>query len=302
MSHRKARVIRSYSQYIKSACLVTVLSLMGCQSAQNSSQEKFDLVLKGHPQKIEKIDWHTSISTKKTGEDQISRNKIESMDFSSRVKTISANDKQINQEHVVTHKDGGSLNLNDMAFPELGEKLKVSYSTKGEVLLAGDYSKDSIFYVPPISLPKKPVSVGDSWSMESEWIDSKSSIKMKMQLKSVLKRTVKCGKKPCFDIEITGSVDIPQINEVMKMQSEIWGRILFSQETGGVIWSEIRNREKLEFPQNEILVETCLESMLRKPEIVLLEKKKPNCQVPFETTLTMPKVYELKEVSSSARK
>ena len=44
-----------------------------------------------------------------------------------------------------------------MAMPELGERLEMGLTRDGQVLLAGSYPKQSIFYVPQVSLPEGKV-------------------------------------------------------------------------------------------------------------------------------------------------
>ena len=60
------------------------------------------------------------------------------------------------------------------------------------------------------------------------------------------------------------------------------------ETSGAVLWSEIRNREKLLIGPDEVLVETCLESVSVEPKKPGLMQRKPQCQAPFEDEIQVP--------------
>lgn len=175
----------------------------------------------------------------------------------------------------------GNINLNDLAFPADGKSLAFTFYPNGEVLNVQGFSKESIFYVPSISLPLKKVSAGDTWNMKRSWIGSKSGITFTLSLVSILKSFYSCGKLGrCADIEISGEVNIEDVDQnKMDFKSEIKGRFLFSVDKGTVIWSSVNSFDSLKAKDSEFKVETCLESLLIAPE-------KMNISIPTSCSVT----------------
>lgn len=168
---------------------------------------------------------------------------------------------------VETVQKDGTVDLHDMAFPEKGEEIEYVMSRRGEVLRAGEYPPDSVFYVPPIPLPKEPVEIGDTWTLDHAWIGLKSAIPLGVHMVAILKDIRSCGKGRCADVEVSGNVEvIGAAPQKAQFSSVLWGRMLMSVERGTVIWSEIRSREKMTIPNERTDVLSCMVAELESPK------------------------------------
>ena len=216
---------------------------------------------------------------------ELTREKEESVEFVVESKThkISPDGNTIDQVIRLLHKDG-PVDLRTLGFPEDGEELNFSLTKSATVLKAGTYPKTSIFYVPPLSLPNDPVSVGETWNLEKNWISSGNGIPLELKLVSTLKAWVKCGDDTCADIEVSGEVSMMGIKKnQLKFESEIAGRILFSIERGVLVWSMLKNKERLTTLTSMMTVTGCMVSRLEKPMIWVTDKiKNIECKAEYE--------------------
>lgn len=268
--------------------------MIGCQHAPLSVENlKFplSLQLKGRKSRSDVVDFHTESAVKTTSTDKISRNNIEVTDFTIKSETLSYQPKKNRLVQVLTAtKKEGEMSLHEMAFPEVGEELEVAYRLDGKIVSAGDFSREGIFYVPRISLPEHPVRVGDRWKMQAQWVSDKNQIKMHLDLVSIFKRAIPCGRDVCADLEVSGEVTLPGLNSnEIQLKSSLNGRILFAIGEGVEVWSEVRNYESMILEGLKVSVESCLESVLREPEeIALSEDFMPDCKVPLNDPIVMP--------------
>ena len=168
---------------------------------------------------------------------------------------------------ITTLEKDGPTNLQDLAFPEEGETLKVTLDKKSRVLESGTYPKTSMFYIPPISLPKGSVKVGDTWVMKHQWVSLRNALSMQVEVVSILKNIYRCGVEDlCAEIEISGAISIlGEIAQELPLKSEIVGRLLVDVDSGSVIWSDIRNFEELTADQTVVKVRSCMETVLSDP-------------------------------------
>ncbi len=168
-----------------------------------------------------------------------------------------------------TQKDGAG-DLHDFAMPELGEEIIIDMDETSRVYAAGKYQPGTIFFVPPLSLPEYPVRKGDTWNMESEWVNSSRNAPFRMQLTSILKDIIRCGNYRCADIEISGVAIIIGADETkFHFDSKIRGRYLFVIETGSVLWSVVRSDQSLRTPKAWSEVKNCFFGRLAAPEKML---------------------------------
>ena len=272
-------------------CLAGII-FSGCASLFRgtpvSSPPKYLLKFKGEKGRIEVVKVRSVTAKKNTGEDQISRSNIESVNFELVTETSAVNSLGVvTQKQTVRNKSGEDINLHDMGFPEVGETIEMEYTSSGEVLSAGRFPKNSVFFVPQVSLPKDEVSIGDTWELETSWVNL-TGIEMHLNLISIFKRQVVCGDQSCADIEFSGSVRIPGLKGFAKTSIEIYGRVLFSIEMGAVVWQEIRNKEKLEFKNYVMAVESCLKVIAVEPELAVISSQQLGCSVPFEAGINVP--------------
>lgn len=227
-----------------------------------------------------------SSSIKKTYQDQqILNAKEEEVDFTVQNTATAVNPKKgVYSFQVKTLSKDGFVNLRDLAFPEMGEKIDYQVNSRAQVLGAGRFPKDSVYYIPSVVLPKSEVSVGDTWDYSSSYVLLESGIPLKLELTSILKSFVNCGLKLCADIEISGSVSIATKMKSVNYASEMAGRMLVAVEDGRILWQRIRSGEKMETEGGgEILIYSCIESKQKSPSaFASLRNKALDCK-PSET-------------------
>lgn len=194
-----------------------------------------------------------------------------------KVQEVDAINRRIHLEMTTLEQDGAAQ-LRDFAMPALGEKIRMIVDDQLEVYAAGGYPKDSIFFVPPLSLPEKPVKPGDTWNMSAEW-KTFQGVPLRMQLVSVLKDFVNCGQFQCADVEVSGDVEILQMSPDLRFRSEVNGRYLFVVERGMVIWSLVRSDQEILSAVDRVQVTNCLLSRLEAPaELVWSEVTANDCE------------------------
>ncbi|MEQ1877760.1 MAG: hypothetical protein ABL958_14040 [Bdellovibrionia bacterium] len=160
----------------------------------------------------------------------------------------------------------GDIKLHDLAFPEPGEKLEQILTRNARVVKAGEYSPDSIFYLPPIPLPVEPVKVGDTWTMRHQWASDSTGVPLELDMVAILKGIYVCGENDqCADIEISGQVSLPQRIPKLTLDSEITGHLIFAVQHGSIVWSEIRTTEKVAAEKGRSYVVSCMKSFIEKP-------------------------------------
>lgn len=157
----------------------------------------------------------------------------------------------------------GTVDLHDLAFPEKGEQIEFVLSRSGDVFKAGEYPPDSIFFVPPVPLPKETVSVGDTWTLDRAWVGMKNGVPLGVHLVIIFKDLTFCGKERCADLEVSGNVEVIGLkSKKNQFTSKIWGRMLMSLDRGNVLWSEMRSRELMNVPDAHTEVLSCMTATL----------------------------------------
>lgn len=199
--------------------------------------------------------------------------------FESRTEIRGMEDGTISQA-VTTSEKKGEIDLHSLALPEIGETLELRLMPHGQVLHAGGYPKDSVFYVPPILLPSGLVEVGDTWSSTAEWVSAEERTPFQMEMVGVLKGFVACGSDQCADIELSGEVRLPfELRQLIAFDSEWRGRMLFARHSGSLVWSRIDSLETMRTEGATRRVHSCLESALIEPTEIRLESiAEPSCE------------------------
>lgn len=268
---------------MKKLSLLFLLSLSACAHRMElpmveNPQTEIKLALKSE-KGVEDITRYYSHSYIRDYEGpQLVRERDEIVDFRVLEKIMGVNKKgEITVLTSTTTKDG-TVDLHDLAFPEKGEEIEYIFNRDGKVLKAGDLPPDSIFYVPPLALPKGPVKVGDTWALDHAWISLKNGIPLAVHLVAILKSIRQCGKGLCADIELSGSVELVGLKKEAIFNSSIWGRMLMSVEKGSVLWSEVRSRERMTLSGKGTDVLSCLVSGLEAPADLQILKVKPVCK------------------------
>lgn len=202
-----------------------------------------------------------SISKSKTLENsQPIKDKIEEVEFVSSLTTIEADpQKKIYTYKVETSDKNGTVNLSELAVPEPGEVMDLVLNANAEVLKAGQYPRESMYFVPSVSLPKKAVKIGDTWENEYTWLSASNALPIKLNLTSILKAAYACASQTCLEIEISGQISIPKnIYQNTSFESEILGRMILLSHNASIVWSKVYNRESTQIGNLEVEVQSCL--------------------------------------------
>jgi hypothetical protein len=203
-------------------------------------------------------------STKSFINGEIRAKKIETTDFKTQVTTIKTG-KEIRQLIETIAKDGGA-SLHDLAYPELNEQIDLTLEPSGKVLKAGHYAKDSIFYIPALPLPDKPVKTGDQWEVENTWVESSAKLKLTSKIKSKFVEYTTCGDHQCVLIEFTGTMDAPEkLKKEMNFEHKLTGRFLFDPVLSLVPYAFFEADERLQEKGGQVVVKSRLRSILLQP-------------------------------------
>lgn len=246
---------------------VVCLTVVHCSNMRKSggtgqTGPAVEIALKGKDGDVSDTRYYSSSRVLTYNGEQLVRDKTESVDFTVRTEYKFYDPKLgVLKFKVKTTRKDGKVELHDMAFPELHEEIDYIVAGKtGQVIQAGAYSPEGIFYIPSIPMPKEPVRVGDTWAMQHVWYSSGEAIPLRLDIVGILKDIVSCdGGKQCADIEISGGVELEKMTTTKgsKFESKLWGRMLFSIERGDVIWSEMRSTEEMSVPGERVSVTSC---------------------------------------------
>lgn len=264
-------------------CLV-FFTLTGCATKSEKSDTPtakaeptlglYELRLKGHVGDSARTVYHSNSSVEDFEQKQKVRDHQEILDFVVSTEVVEARDNQITVRTKTVDKDGTG-SLHDFAFPEPGEMIDFVYSSEAQVLRAEPFPRPSIFYLPPVSLPNRDVKVGDTWTMDHAWISSNEGLPLNLNLVTIFKDVVKCGPfGRCAELEVSGQVEVANesLQKIIRFDSRLWGRLLFSIDKGDVIWSEVRSQDLFKAKDNETRVLSCMISRMQSPGATKGEK------------------------------
>jgi hypothetical protein len=244
-----------------------------------------ELKLSSEMGRVEKIAYlHRSKSASFEGAEVRSRRE-DSLEFTSQAETLKIDPPagdgvtRFTQAITVVHKDGTAA-LRDFAMPELGERLEVVTDSSGRIIKSGDWPQNSIFYVPTVSLPNGPVSIGDTWTMQASWLSLDEMVPYQLDLVSILKGFWECGSDRCAEIELSGEVSMQgPINQLMTFRGQWRGRMFFAMNAGTVVWSRVDSEERLvtdRLRRDEI---GCLEASMVEPAALKFQDvTRPSCE------------------------
>lgn len=260
--------------------LVVLSSLVHCSTLKHKSETgPVTIEFKGKPGDRSETRYYSDARTKTYSDAQLLRERQEAVDFTveTRVVDVNAPQKSIHFKTKTIRKDGTG-NLHELAFPEPGEEIDFLMRQNGEILAAGDYSPQSLFFVPSMPIPKHPVQVGDTWDLVHTWYSAQNSIPLRLSVVAILKGVTDCeGHKRCADIEVSGNVKLvaTPTQPGANFDSKVWGRMLFSLERGDIVWSEMRSEESMFVRGDRTLVSSC---MISEMKLGADYKTKPECE------------------------
>jgi hypothetical protein len=256
--------------------VVTIITLgfahMACSSAekkpvhnlpQTSMSGPVDLKIGAKQGAHEAVRYRSSSVSESFEEGAIRLRQESGVEFVARFETLKADDAKVLQVVTTADKEG-ETDLRTMAMPEVGERLELGMTRKGQILLAGGYPQKSIFFVPQVSLPDDKVQVGDTWDMQAEWVTLDEGVPFAMDMVSILKGFVKCGNETCADVEMSGEVRL-QGSIPVGFKNEWTGRMLFAVGSGTTVWSHVVSREDYAAEAVQRVVTTCLETVMEEP-------------------------------------
>ncbi len=237
--------------------------------------------LKGDPKRIEKVAYTHRMRSTSYEDLEVRHQKEELLDFLAQAETLNvgADGERFTQRITVLKKEG-SANLHDFAMPEVGERLDVVADSRGRIIRSGNYPENSIFYVPPNSLPEEAVKVGDTWSMEASWVSLDENVPYRLDMVSIMKRFLECGKDRCAEIEVAGEVSLQgPLAQAMVFKSMWRGFILFNIDAGAVVWSRVDSEEQLMAGNVRRSVTSCLEAAMVEPAELKVPTDEKPCAV-----------------------
>lgn len=236
------------------------------------------LRLKAEPKRIEKVAYSHRMRSTSYEDLEIRHQKEELLDFLSQAETVSVDPSGDSfTQRITVLKKEGNANLHDFAMPEVNEKLEIVADSRGRIIRSGEYPTNSIFYVPPISLPEEPVKIGDTWTMQAAWLSLDEMVPYQLDMVSILKNVWECGKDRCAEIEVSGEVSLQGTLAQTIVFKSMWrGFILFNIDAGTLVWSRVDSEEQLMSGNVRRSVTSCLEaSMVEPTELKLMTGEKP---------------------------
>lgn len=254
-----------------------VTVFVGCASGPKNSEEPgptaaavqlkapVTLEFKGEAGREESMKYYSASVVETTEQGQLTRRKEEAVEF-----TVVTRTQDVEKDHLVwemeTVEKDGTVNLHDLAFPELKEALEYKIKPTGEVLQAGPYPPTSVFFVPPVPLPKTTVSPGDTWTLTHQWTSMSSGIPLKVDLVTIFKSALQCGSGTCAILEVSGDVSIVgPLQAKLKFESEIKGYLVYAIDKGTMIASRIANREAMLTGPTGMRVHSCMVGVMNEP-------------------------------------
>jgi hypothetical protein len=232
--------------------------------------------------------FHTNVISQNLSDGELVKKTSEENDFKVRTELVDIDPVASQLAYkVVTLEKAGKADLHEYAIPNLGEEIIFRMSKNGQVLEAGAAPKGSIFFVPPISLPNKPVQKGDTWPLKSNWVSLKTGVPLEMDIVSILSNLKKCGTDLCAVIDVSGGVTIKGLptnflsskegkeDIQLRFVSKINGQIIFNVNRGVVVYSYVRSEESLNGKTDSVLIQSCIIAKVDEPKEYSVIKSGP---------------------------
>jgi hypothetical protein len=175
--------------------------------------------------------------------------------------------QKIQYKHWVSHLKG-EIDLTSMGFPPQGRALYSIVNKDAKVLAVKDVPMETIFYVPRIPLPEKPVKAGDSWTFEKQWRSLKTGWPFVVKLNVTLKDWYSCGGLNCAHIVYQGKVLLPESNPISSgsLKSDLSGEFIYAPVGDQFLWSASKNEEVFVNKGKRVLVNSCVTSYQVQPD------------------------------------
>lgn len=253
--------------------LISLFFLSSCVSGQKLKVFKAEQVnLKFSPEKgsVETQKYTYNTELKYYDDVQLVREKQHGVEFVTEAKVIDVSpDSAKIKTTLSTISKVGTMGLQSMGFPELNQVLSYEFDNKYQVLSVSKQRQGSVFYVPPLPLPKSAVNVGETWQTQYHWIGD-NQIPLSLDVVGILKQVYNCpnGVGACSEIEVSGRVYIPkEVTTNLKINSNLRGKYLVENSTGSILWSHVRSEETFVADGSRINSVSCIATVRSKPKV-----------------------------------
>jgi hypothetical protein len=216
------------------------------------------------------------------GEKKLTESKIEMSEFVLNRQSLLVDLKnQATFKYWVTDLEG-DVELANMGLPPVGKTLLEVVDKKARVIAVKDYPQETIFYLPKIALPNKPVEPGDSWVFKSIWRSLKTGWPFEIKLNLTLDSWVECGGLRCAYIKFNGAIKLPK-NSPLKnatLGSDVTGEFVYAPVGHQFIWTLSNSVETFQTDSKLVKVKSCTASYQVSPNKeteVFAEKIKNMC-------------------------
>ncbi len=233
----------------------------GCAHTSPRAGQSMNLRLKGKAGEVFFNRYRFKTVTQSHEEGGIENEKTQVSDFS--VKTTIKDIKSKGQllSDVETLDKDGATQMHDLAFPEVGEKIEFLLGSLGDVISVKGYPKESVFYVPSVSLSENQVKIGDTWEMRSSWVSESLGLPFQFLMVSVFKDIVPCKnmKAECALLEISGNVQMILPKKAKAdFINDTRGEIMLAIDQGVIDSSLIYSQERFRGDGKTVKVSSCV--------------------------------------------
>ncbi len=260
--------------------ILTVFVLSGCASLglkkfPVSGETPLEIGMVSGNKNIELHKTQSKIKVYAKKPKKLMEEKLERGEFRVNRETLTVNDQdQSHFRYWVTDKRG-DVDLLDLALPPVGKFLIEVVDKNAKTLAVKGFPKETLFYIPRISLPGKKVKPGDSWTYSGRWKGLETGWPFAISVKSTLKAWVKCGTAKCAHIKYSGAVSLPEDSPIKegKLDSEIRGEVIYAPIGHQFLWTSSSSREKFDTPAKTIIVSSCSTSFQETPNPLNMDAK-----------------------------
>ena len=249
-----------HSKNMKSIILLVILSCVATSCSHLKPKPEVELRLKALDQKLSTNYYSKSVSqqVKNRSFATEQESELRFTEIKSYLPEESGEERLAFQVEV-KDKDG-EAKMHEMAFPEPGEEVLMIYRPDATVVSAGDFSEDSVFYLPSLSLPEDPVRVGDTWHSFYEWVSGESGIPFSLELVTIFKEIKPCGDSSCALLEVSGATKMNHASIGDQFSSEVSGFILFDIDRGLTLSTDMKSQEEINMDKVLLRSSSCLMS------------------------------------------
>ncbi len=254
--------------------LTSVLFFIACSTTRSKipfyEQEglPLDFKIEGVVGKQEHVIYSAS-NTQTFQNDQILREQSEIVEFKTVTDTTAIAQDSISQTVTTVSKDG-PIDLLAMGYPEVGESLDYIIAKDGDVIKAGKYPLKSLFYIPQLPFPKKPILKGETWTYTTDWVSDETLSLLSLTIVLVLKDIKECMDTLCVDVQYSGHIQQPKDSNIkIPFKSSLKGTMTYNLKMGQIIYGLQTNQEEIKIEGARVQATSCTEiihtSLNKKP-------------------------------------